>query len=207
VKTALTPVAPSIRSRPVYATLEARPGRLHLIVADGDGADAVVGMLGRANDRSGMLSAAHVMYTVGPDGTDRGAVLAALGVAQVFRAPTIPSLLPRLQRVLVDAHMGTQFYLAGSEGLIGQAEREIMNTGFPFAAIQKEHRGSTLRRVQCVHCKGITENVATDPFKCSHCGLNLFVRDHYSRRLAAFQGVNIDAEEPGKVPESVVRFK
>ena len=97
--------------------------------------------------------------------------------------------------------MGTQFYLAGTEGLIGQAEREIMATGFPFASIQKEQRGSTLRRVQCVHCKGITENVATDPFKCSHCGLNLFVRDHYSRRIAAFQGVNIDAEDPGLVPE------
>jgi dimethylamine monooxygenase subunit C len=208
VKINLTPVdAPSIRSRPVYASLEARPGSLHLIVADGEGADAVVEMIGRANDRSGLLSAAHVMYTPGPNGADHGAALAVLGAAQFFRAPTIPSLLPRLQRVLVDAHMGTQFYLAGSEGLIGQAEREIMNTGFPHAAIQKEHRGSTLRRVQCVHCKGITECVATDPFKCSHCGLNLFVRDHYSRRLAAFQGVNIDAEDPGKVPESVVRFE
>jgi dimethylamine monooxygenase subunit C len=26
------------------------------------------------------------------------------------------------------------------------------------------------------------------------------VRDHYSRRLAAFQGVCIDAEEPGSAP-------
>ena len=102
--------------------------------------------------------------------------------------------------------MGTQFYFAGTEGLIGQAEREVMATGFPYQDLQKEHRGSTVRRVQCVHCKGITENVATDPFKCSHCGLNLFVRDHYSRRIAAFQGVNIDAEDPGLVPEPVVRF-
>jgi hypothetical protein len=103
--------------------------------------------------------------------------------------------------------MGTQFYLTGTEGLIGQAEREIMMTGLPFAAIQKEHRGSTLRRVQCVHCKGITENVALDPFVCSHCGLSLYVRDHYSRRIAAFQGVNIDAEDPGLVPAAVERFK
>lgn len=205
---ALTPVdAPSIRSRPVYAALEPRPGARHLIVADGEGADAVVGMLAKSNDRSVILAAAHVMYTPGPDGSDLTAKLEALRAAQFFRAPTIPALLPRLVKVLADAHMGTQFYLAGSEGLIGQAEREIMATGFPFAAIQKEQRGSTLRRVQCVHCKGITENVATDPFKCSHCGLNLFVRDHYSRRLAAFQGVNIDAEDPGLVPEPVVRFK
>ncbi|MBY0351228.1 dimethylamine monooxygenase subunit DmmA family protein [Tabrizicola sp.] len=208
MKTSLTPVdAPSIKSRPVYARLEPRPASLHLIVADGEGAEAVVEMLAKANDRSEILAAAHVIYVPGPTGVDLAARLEGLGAAQFFRAPTIPALLPRLARVLQDARMGTQFYLAGSEGLIGQAEREIMNTGFPFAAIQKEQRGSTLRRVQCVHCKGITENVATDPFKCSHCGLNLFVRDHYSRRMAAFQGVNIDAEDPGLVPESVVRFQ
>jgi predicted RNA-binding Zn-ribbon protein involved in translation (DUF1610 family) len=204
----LTPVnAPSIRSRPVYAPLEPRPGRLHLMVADGEGAEALVELLAKASDRSELLAAAHVIYAPGPNGTDLSARLEGVGARQFFRAPTIPALLPRLRRVLADAHMGTQFYLAGTEGLIGQAEREIMATGFPFAAIQKEHRGSALRRVQCVHCKGITENVATDPFKCSHCGLNLFVRDHYSRRIAAFQGVNIDAEEPGEVPAPVVRFK
>lgn len=208
MKIDLTPVdAPSIKTRPVYAPLEPRPASLHLIVADGEGAEAVVAMLAKANNRSEILTASHVIYVPGPTGVDRGADLQALGAAQFYRAPTIPAMLPRLARVLQDAHMGTQFYLAGTEGLIGQAEREIMNTGFPHAAIQKEHRGSTLRRVQCVHCKGITENVAHDPFKCSHCGLNLFVRDHYSRRIAAFQGVNIDAEDPGQVPESVVRFK
>lgn len=208
MKVELTPVnAPSMRSRPVYAPLEPRPGKLHVIVADDEGANAVTDMLAKSNNRSEILADAHVMYCPGPTGTDLSAKLEALGAAQFFRAPTIPALLPRLVRVLADAHMGTQFYLAGTEGLIGQAEREIMATGFPFASIQKEHRGSTLRRVQCVHCKGITENVATDPFKCSHCGLNLFVRDHYSRRIAAFQGVNIDAEDPGQVPESVVRFK
>jgi len=207
VTSSLTPVTPTIHSRPVYAPLEPRSGQLHLIVADGEGADAVLEMLAKANDRSAILASAHVMYAPGPNGTDRTAELQALGASQFFRAPTIPALLPRLIRVLTDAHMGSQFYLAGTEGLIGQAEREIMNTGFPVGAIQKEHRGSTVRRVQCVHCKGITENVATDPFKCSHCGLNLFVRDHYSRRIAAFQGVNIDAEDPGEVPQSVVRFK
>lgn len=205
--TRLTPVAPGIRSRPVYAALEPRPGGPHVIVADGEGADAVIEMMGRTQDRSGLLATAHVMYAPGQNGTDRTTALQALGAAQFFRAPTIPALLPRLVKVLSDAHMGMQFYLAGTEGLIGQAEREIMATGFPLGAIQKEHRGSTVRRVQCVHCKGITENVATDPFKCSHCGLNLFVRDHYSRRLAAFQGVNIDAEDPGLVPEPVVRFR
>jgi predicted RNA-binding Zn-ribbon protein involved in translation (DUF1610 family) len=201
-----TEFPPSIRSRPVYGELQPRPGALHLVVADGEGAEAVTQMLDRAGDRASLLARMHIIYTPGPNGTDQAASLQALGAAQFYRAPSIPTLLPRLQRVLSDAHMGTQFYLAGTEGLIGQAEREIMTTGYPAAAIQKEHRGSTVRRVQCVHCKGITENVATDPFQCSHCGLHLFVRDHYSRRIAAFQGVCIDAEEPGNIPEPVVRF-
>ena len=202
-----SPLTPTIKSRPVYAPLHPRPGSLHLIVADGEGAEAVVDLMARAPDRAAMLACSHILYTPGPTGTDQWPSLQALGAAQVFRAPTIPTLLPRLAKVLADAHMGSQFYLAGTEGLIGQAERAIMQTGVPFVAIQKEHRGSTLRRVQCVHCKGITENVATDPFACSHCGLNLFVRDHYSRRIAAFQGVMIDAEDPGLVPQAVVRFQ
>jgi dimethylamine monooxygenase subunit C len=57
-----------------------------------------------------------------------------------------------------------------------------------------------------VHCKGITDDVKTNPCKCAHCGLNLLVRDHYSRRLAAFQGVCIDAEEPGTAPPPVEMF-
>jgi dimethylamine monooxygenase subunit C len=198
---------PAIKSRPVYGELEPKAGARYLVVADGEGADAVIALLEKFGDgKSEVLRNLHIIYTPGPNGTDKTAELDKLGAVQFYSAPSIPTLLPRLQRVLADAHMGTQFYLTGTEGLMGQAEREIMNTGFPYSDIQKEHRGSTLRRVQCVHCKGITENVATDPFKCSHCGLSLFVRDHYSRRIAAFQGVNIDAEDPGLVPPFVVKF-
>ena len=202
---AKTEFPPAIKSRPVYGVLAPRPGSAHLIVADGEGALAVTDLVARAGQ--GMLATTHILYTPGPNGSDLWPALQALGAAQAFRAPTIPTLLPRLQRVLTEAHMGLQVYLAGTEGLIGQAEREVMAVGFPWRDIQKEHRGSTVRRVQCVHCKGVTENVATDPFQCSHCGLHLFVRDHYSRRLAAFQGVNIDAEEPGQVPPAVERFR
>ena len=35
---------------------------------------------------------------------------------------------------------------------------------------------------------------------CSGCGLSLLVRDHFSRRIGAFQGVCIDAEVPGTAP-------
>lgn len=201
-----TSFEPSILSRPVYGELEPRPGLAHLMVADGEGALAILDCLARAPDAPALLARAHVIYCPGPNGTDLSDRLRGLGAAQLHRAPSFAAALPRLRRVLQDAHMGTQVYLAGTEGLIGQALREVMEAGLPHTAVQTEHRGSTVRRVQCVHCKGITENVRTDPFQCSHCGLWLFVRDHYSRRLAAFQGVNIDAEEPGRVPPPVERF-
>jgi dimethylamine monooxygenase subunit C len=197
---------PSITSRPTYGELELRPGQAHLMIADGEGAEAIRDCLAKAPDASAVLARTHIIYCPGPNGTDLSDRLAALGAAQCHRAPSFAAALPRLRRVLADARMGTQVYLAGTEGLIGQALREVTEAGLPHTAVQTEHRGSTVRRVQCVHCKGITENVRTDPFQCSHCGLWLFVRDHYSRRIAAFQGVNIDAEDPGQVPTPVVRF-
>ena len=131
---------------------------------------------------------------------DHSAALKELTPAMFYVGPTIAAALPRLAQTLANATMGTQIYLAGTEGLIGQAMKAALEAGVDHLSIQTEHRGSEARRVQCVHCKGITENVRTQPVRCSHCGLTLLVRDHYSRRLAAFQGVCIDAEEPGTAP-------
>lgn len=198
----------SIRSRPVYGVLQPRAGTAHLCVADGEGAGAIRDLFAKAGaDAPAMLAKTHIIYVPGANGTDEFASLEALGAVQCYRSPSFWAAESRLRKVLADAHMGLQVYLAGTETLIGLAQRDVMEAGLPHDAVQTEHRGSLSRRVQCVHCKGITENVTTDPYVCSHCGLNLFVRDHYSRRLAAFQGVNIDAEEPGNVPPAVERFK
>ena len=198
----LTTVSNPILSRPRYGVLAVRQGSGHLMVADGDGAGAIVDLA----LNPAVLAATHIIYVPGDNGVDRAAELQALGAGQFIRCPTFQTALPRLQKVLADAHMGLQIYASGTEGLMGQVQREVVAAGLPHTALQMEHRGSLARRVQCVHCKGITENVSLDPFQCSHCGLNLLVRDHYSRRIAAFQGVNIDAEDPGSVPASVERF-
>lgn len=185
---------PSIKSRPLYGTLAARPGHAHLFIADADGAEAIIGIA-----TPEVMAKAHIIFI--PRGTGYADQLRALAPKQFYEGPSFAAAVSRIRRVLSDAKVGLQLYLAGTEGLIGQAQAEAMRAGIPHTAIQTEHRGSLARRMQCVHCKGITEDVETDPFQCSHCGLNLFVRDHYSRRLAAFQGVCIDAEDPGNVPE------
>ena len=185
---------PSIISRPVWGTLEARPGPAHLFIADAEGAEAIVAIA-----TADLMAASHIIYI--PRGTAFAGQLRALRPAQFYEGPSYAAAVSRIERVLLDAKMGLQVYLAGSEGLMGQALNAAMQAGIPHTAIQTEHRGSVARRMQCVHCKGITEDVETDPFECGHCGLNLFVRDHYSRRLAAYQGVCVDAETPGVVPE------
>jgi hypothetical protein len=188
----------SIISRPVYGILEPRPGKSHLMISDAEGAEAILDLAVRTP-----LSMANTHIVFIPNGTKFGSKLQALNPAQYYEGPSYAAALSRIQRVLSDAAMGLQIYLAGTEGMMGQAQNEVMQAGYDYTAIQTEHRGSVARRMQCVHCKGITEDVIIDPFECSHCGLNLFVRDHYSRRIAAFQGVCIDAEDPGNVPPSV----
>lgn len=186
---------PSIISRPVWGKFEAREGPAHLFIADAQGAEAILEVA-----TPEMMSTGHIIYI--PRGEAFTDQLRALKPAQYYEGPSYAASVQRIQHVFQEAKMGLQVYLTGTEGLMGQALNEAMQAGIPHTAIQTEHRGSVARRMQCVHCKGVTEDVETDPFVCSHCGLNLFVRDHYSRRLAAYQGVCIDAEDPGNVPEA-----
>jgi hypothetical protein len=190
---------PSIKSRPVYGMLAPRTGTAHLFVADADGAEAILDLAGVASPD--FFEKAQIFHVPG-----RGAAidfetrLTALRPHAYNASPSIAAMLPRLSQTLSTARMGLQLYLAGTEGLIGQAMKVAVDYGIHHDAILTEHRGSMARRIQCVHCKGITEEVRTQPVVCSHCGLQLFVRDHYSRRIAAFQGVCIDAEQPGSAP-------
>jgi dimethylamine monooxygenase subunit C len=185
---------PSIPSRPVWGRLEARAGKHHLMIAEAEGAEAVIDIA-----TPDLMAKSHVIYI--PKDTGFEEKLKALNPAILHVAPSYQTAVPRLRRLLADSHMGLQVYLTGTESMMGQAMNEAVSAGIPHTAIQTEHRGSVARRMQCVHCKGITEDVEVDPFVCSHCGLNLFVRDHYSRRHAAYQGVCVDAEDPGNVPE------
>ena len=190
-----------IKSRPVYTGIQLDPSaKRHLLALEADGANALIEQA--ATTASPEMSKADILYVAGAAALDLyGHKLAELMPNDLWIAPTIPVLLNRLNVTLATAHMGTRLYVAGTEGFIGQTIQVAMSHGIDFNSIKTEHRGSEARRVQCVHCKGITDNVHTSPFTCSHCGLNLLVRDHYSRRIGAFQGVCVDAEVPGTAPQ------
>ncbi|RJG44114.1 dimethylamine monooxygenase subunit DmmA family protein [Mesorhizobium sp. DCY119] len=197
--------AKTILSRPVYGTLSPQQGKHHLFIADAEGAAAILDMTKTAP--AGFFTNAHIMFVPGNTGAKYVEPLKQLQPAQFYEGPSIASALPRLRQTLATAHMGLRVYLSGTEGLIGQAMQVALEAGIDHTSIQTEQRGSLARRVQCVHCKGITENVTTQPATCSHCGLLLLVRDHYSRRIAAFQGVCINAEDPTENPPKEEIFR
>ncbi len=198
-------IEPTIKSRPVYGKLTPQPGREHLLIVDAEGAGAILDLAREAPD--GFFAASHIMFI--PRGTEAkySAALQALKPARYYEGPSIAAAMFRLRQIFATAHMGLRLYLAGTEGLIGQAMLAADEAGIDHKSIATEHRGSLARRVQCVHCKGITEDVTTQPAPCAHCGLLLLVRDHYSRRLAAFQGVCINAEDRSEIPPMEEIFK
>jgi dimethylamine monooxygenase subunit C len=189
-----------IKSRPRYGGLHPDTfAKHHLIACEGEGALVVEDLFGRATD--GFRARATILFAAGACApADRATRLQSLGAQATYLAPTVPTLLVRLNALLASATMGTRLYAAGTEGFIGQVMQMALGHGMDHQSISTEHRGSLARRIQCVHCKGITEDVTTHVVTCAHCGVALQVRDHYSRRLAAFMAVSIDAEAPGEIP-------
>lgn len=195
-----------IKSRPVYPGLSPDPNaRLNLVVCDPAGAEAAVELLARAD--AAFAQRTHVILAAeGANEKETGTLAGRLDAAAVEVAADAAAAVARLEAILASATMGLRLYAAGAEPLIGSVVKAGMAHFIDPVSIRTEHRGSLRRRVQCVHCKGMTENVTTNPVTCAHCGLLLLVRDHYSRRLAAFQGVSINAECPDERPEPKVEF-
>lgn len=187
-----------ISSRPRYATLQSRPCAAALIICDSQGADAVLALAETAPD---LLPKANILHLA--DADSRAEALGALDAASLTQVGSTAELPAALDRALQGARMGLHAYLAGSEGLIAMAQAHLLACGLTRGAIQSEHRGTAARRMVCVHCKTVAEDVTLDPYICPGCGRSLFVRDHFSPRLGAFQGVCIDAETPGDIPEAV----
>lgn len=195
-----------IKSRPHYEGLSPMlSARRHLIAAEGEGLRAARTLIEKGGDD---FAARAELFWVAP-----GATLEALGPAAELPASrrtsfaSIETLLASLDDALSAATMGTRLYVAGREGFIGRVVKLAVEHGMDHRSVLTEHTGSLARRVQCVHCKGFAEDVTSTIFECAHCGNLLLVRDHYSRRLAAFQGVCVNAEEPGSRPASEEAYR
>jgi hypothetical protein len=119
---------------------------------------------------------------------------------EVRRFPDVPSVLAALRVLLDESLMGTRLYVAAPESVIGRAVQLALEFNMNQDEIHAEARGSLARRVHCIHCRSTTEEVRTNIVECGGCARWLLVRDHYSRRLAAYMGIMVDAEAPGERP-------
>jgi dimethylamine monooxygenase subunit C len=175
-------------SKPAYAPLEWAVARQQILIADDAGAAAMKSLLLRP----------------APAGTEAVTLLclgdppAVSGLPLPERAgfPDEPGLAAGLRALLATSPMATRLYLAGSESFLAVMRRTAEENGLAHDAIQAEQRGSAARDAQCVHCKKIHRAVRHRAFDCTRCGVPLFVRDHYSRRLGAYQAVVIYPGDP-----------
>ncbi len=199
-----------IKSKPVYAPLQADTrGRHHLMVGMGVGAEPLLRVIAEMQSAAaGVLRNTRVLYV--PDGGDAGATgpgnsapqigrfAAAVADVQAFRGT--PALLGEFRSTLGKSLMGTRLYVAGPESFIGLVMKIALEFNLNKDEIRAEECGTLARRVYCIHCRATTETVRTNIVQCIECDRWLLVRDHYSRRLAAYMGVMVDAEAPGELP-------
>jgi dimethylamine monooxygenase subunit C len=172
-----------IRSKPVYATLApVTGGGRHVFVSMGEpGAFAVERAL------PGLADFIHLHAGEGCPPT-----------AEKLRS--FDFLLVRLRAVLEAAPVSTALCVAGPEQDVWRCCRVGRECGMTRDRIFPELAGSAARTVYCVHCKAHAPDVTTSLVECRGCGQTLFVRDHFSRLLAAYAGVRVDAEVPGDLP-------
>jgi hypothetical protein len=188
-----------IKSKPVYAPLSADArGRYHLLLGLGVGAQPLLRVLAemRANVPQALQNT-RVLYAA--DGGPANA-FAGAGTAEVRSFASVAALLENFRAALLQSLMGTRLYVAGPESFIGIAMKTALQFNLNQDEVRAEECGTLARRVYCVHCRATTEAVQTNIVSCIGCARWLLVRDHYSRRLAAYMGVMVDAEAPGELP-------
>ncbi|MCB5186542.1 hypothetical protein LG200_00815 [Methylobacillus caricis] len=187
-----------IRSKPVYHSLSWQyKAQAHVLVADGEGGRSVL----RLHQQRLPDQPVIVLYqpAAGADYSQALSTLLGAGL-QVFKDEA--GLWQRFEHILQHSTMGTRLYAAGAENFLWQATTLAARHGVLNADVMREQPASLARSVYCVHCKTTTHGVTTNIAACSGCQRHLFVRDHFSRRLGAYMGLMIDAEEPGNVPEA-----
>jgi NAD(P)H-flavin reductase len=204
-----------IKSKPVYAPLQPDiRGRYHLMLGKGVGAAPLLRVIAQMRVTAEQaLKNARALYL--PDAASQGAT-AGHGAAHIavpeieqFRAAALgdlqffsdtAALLEQFRAILAQSLMGTRLYVAGPESFIGLTMKIALEFNLNKDEIRAEECGTLARRVYCIHCRTTTENVRTNIVRCVGCDRWLLVRDHYSRRLAAYMGVMVDAEAPGELP-------
>lgn len=181
-----------IKSRPRYDTLAPdSTGRRHLLVSQASHMPLecfAPGVTSASFDERWTIS------------TDSRAIPAGDATVTDHRFRSEQHLLIALSHRLSAERMGFRLYATGAEPFLWTVTNRASEFGLTGHEVRLHAHGSAARLVFCNHCRTINAGVTTNIVSCRGCGASLFVRDHFSRRLNAFAGVQIDAEVPGERP-------
>lgn len=188
----------SITTKPIYGTLVWQKNATHhFVVVAGEGGKALLKLFQQMVPKQ----ATTIFYLAEDDASKKYAdTVQKMTGETITICDSLDSLLDSVKAALEHCYMGTQFYVAGEEGFIWPVAKTLSEFGVDDRNVFKEQTGSLARRVFCVHCETINENVHHDIHQCDTCGLNLIVRDHFSRHWGAYMGFMVDGETPGEIP-------
>ena len=143
----------------------------------------------------------------GPEGAERVARTLGLPghvpVTLLHLSPSTPDV-QAVERAVADAlataATGVRLAVCGDEVFVRRVVALARGAGLNPDEVAIRIHGSRARRVVCMHCKTITDGASTAVAVCDGCGRHLQVYQHFSRRLGAFMGFQVDAEAPGELP-------
>ncbi|MFG1391473.1 dimethylamine monooxygenase subunit DmmA family protein [Xanthobacter agilis] len=190
-----------IKSKPTYSKIAGdKAARYQLLLVEGAGIPSEAMAEGVDPSAFETWTVAHASALPAAPMMDE-----APGAVRPFRST--PHLLSALEERLDRETMGLRLYAIGTEPFLWDAFNIASAAGLSRQEMQFAHAGPKARRIYCVHCRTMMEGVTTSIVTCKGCGAALFVRDHFSKRLAAYMGVQVDAEAPGEVPQAEELYK
>jgi hypothetical protein len=158
-----------------------------LLIADTDG-------LSRAQALHAELQQPNTLLLVGmPADQD--------GVEELdVRHPNQDALIEQLPDLVTGLPAGTVCYLFGRESFIWPTITQLLALGLAREQCLAERCGPLVRDVVCSHCKQRMHDVGKNMVICDGCGRLLWNYDHFSTRLGAYMGFEVNAECPNDIP-------
>lgn len=107
------------------------------------------------------------------------------------------SVLAALREQVERARVGWRLMLAGPEADVLPAQSVALRHGAVPAEVRVHVTSTRDKRVHCPHCRDVTRaDLAVDEtVPCDGCDRELVVYHHVSRRLGAYLGFMVDAED------------
>jgi dimethylamine monooxygenase subunit C len=84
--------------------------------------------------------------------------------------------------------MGSYLYFSGKSDCINRLKKLAFAAGFSEHEMQMKVMGTISKKVICCKCHGGNDVDDDSLITCMHCGLELEVSGHFSRRLDAYLG-------------------